>query len=522
MQAPLFTKHLIAIVLTIAATSYFTSVSLADGLPDLGEGAQADLSPHTERKVGEAIMVEIRLFEPSYLDDPEVSSYLNRLGGRIAANIDNSRQAFEFFALRDPTLNAFALPGGYIGVHTGLILAAQTESELAGVLSHEISHVTQHHIARSIASASQGAIISMIAMALAILASRNNPDAAMGAVVAGQAAGIQSQLSYSRDFEREADRVGLDLLDRSGMDIRAMGNFFERLQKSSRVYDNNAPSYLRSHPLTTERIADMGNRIEGRPHKAVEDSLDFLLVRAKLRSEGGTPTEAILDFKQLLTTGLQSGALAAAHYGLARAHLRARAYREAMNEIAWLRRPEQHRFTSPMINTLVAEIMSTSGDVRGAVKLLTEAHLRFPLERAVTYRLIDAILDINDNDAALRVIAESLPSFPNDASLYERQAKTYSRMGRRVQQHRAQAEAYYLLHQLPLAIEQLTLAQNLTKNESDGDYYENSQVDARIRQLKIQACDEARLLNAGSSSYRQRHPVPAFCRYFDRENDTIH
>lgn len=510
----------VALAILVVA-SVIPATSLADGLPDLGDSAQADLSPHTERKIGEAIMVEISLFDPSYLDDPEVASYLNRLGGRLAANVDNSRQAFEFFSLRDTTLNAFALPGGYIGVHTGLILAAQSESELAGVLSHEISHVTQRHIARSIANASQGAIISMVAMALAILASRSNPDAAMGAVVAGQAAGIQSQLSYSREFEREADRVGLDLLDRSNMDVRGMGHFFERLQKSGRVYDNNAPSYLRTHPLTTERIADMGNRIEGRPPRTVEDSFDFLLVRAKLRSAAGTPGEAILDFKQILTTSLRASALAAAHYGLARAHLRARAYPEATQELMWIRRAEQHRFTSPMIDTLAAEIMSASGDIRGAIKLLAEVHLRFPLERAVTYRLIDAMLEVRDNESALRVIAESLLRFPGDAELYERQAKTYARLGRRVQEHRAQAEAYYLLHQLPLAIEQLTLAQTLTKKEGDGDYYENSQVDARIRQLKVQACEEAKLLSSGNSSYRQRHPIPAFCRYFDRENDTV-
>lgn len=170
-------------------------------------------------------MQEIRALEPNYLDDPEVASYLNRLGGRLGANVENSRQAFEFFALRETNLNAFALPGGYIGVHTGLILAAQSESELAGVLSHEISHVTQHHIARMMVSSSQGQIVSMIAMALAILAARGNSDATMGAIVAGQAAGIQNQLNFSRDFEREADRIGLDLLEKSGMDVRAMGTF---------------------------------------------------------------------------------------------------------------------------------------------------------------------------------------------------------------------------------------------------------------------------------------------------------
>lgn len=516
MRTPRFRKRLISTLWITAVSGCLASFSLADGLPDLGEGSQAEVSPHAERKAGEAIFREIQAFDPGYIDDPEVASYLSRIGQRLAANAENSRQSFEFFALRDSSLNAFALPGGYIGVHTGLILAAHSESELAGVLSHEISHVTQHHIARMIVNSSQGQLLSMIAMALAILAARGNDDATLGAVVAGQAAGIQNQLNFSRDFEREADRIGLDLLEKSGMDVRGMGSFFERLQKVGRVYDNNAPSYLRTHPLTTERIADMANRIEGRPHKPVEDSLEFSLVRAKLRSQLGTPTEATLDFKQLLTTDLKEGALAAAHYGLARAHLRARAYADAMLELAMLRAGTQSKFASPLLYTFAAEISTAKGDLLDAIKILTDAHGRFPQERAVIYGLIDASMATKNYNKALSVIAESLLSFPNDAGLHERQAKTYAQMGRRVQQHRAQAEAYVLLHQLPLAIEQLALAQK----EGDGDYYENSRVDARIRQLKIQTCEEAKLLNAGSSAFRQRHPVPAFCRFFDRENDT--
>ncbi|MBP6110380.1 MAG: M48 family metallopeptidase [Rhodocyclaceae bacterium] len=516
MDAPRLRKKFRTTLLSIVVATGFSLNTYADGLPDLGEISQAEVSPHAERKAGEAIMQEIRALEPNYLDDPEVASYLNRLGGRLGANVENSRQAFEFFALRETNLNAFALPGGYIGVHTGLILAAQSESELAGVLSHEISHVTQHHIARMMVSSSQGQIVSMIAMALAILAARGNSDATIGAIATGQAASIQNQLNFSRDFEREADRIGLDLLEKSGMDIRAMGTFFERLQKFGRVYDNNAPSYLRTHPLTTERIADMANRIEVRPHKTVEDSLDFSLVRAKLRAELGTPVEAISDFKQLLTTELKGGALVGAHYGMARAQLRARAYADAKRELSWLRQAPQNQMTSPMLDTLVADVMTASGDAAGAIKVLTDAHGRFPQENAITYALIDALLVIKNHDKALSVTAEALLSFPNDAGLHERQAKTFAQMGRRVQQHRAQADAYVLLHQLPLAIEQLTLAQK----EGDGDYYENSRVDARIRQLKIQSCEEAKLLNSGSSSFRQRRPVPAFCRFFDRENDT--
>ncbi len=489
-----------------------TQVSIADGLPDLGEGAQAVFSPHAERRYGDAIIHEIRATESGYVDDPEISGYLNHLGGKLAANIEQGGQSFDFFALRDSTLNAFALPGGYIGVHTGLILAAQSESELGGVLAHEISHVTQHHLARNIVASGQGQLVSMVAMALAILAARNNPDVAMGAAVAGQAAGIQNQLNFSRDFEREADRTGLELLERSGYDIRGMATFFERMQKSGRVFDNNAPSYLRTHPLTTERIADMGNRIEGRPYKQVEDSLEFLLVRAKLRSDLGTGQEAVTDFTQRLAGGLSGSAESVARYGLARALLRARDYVNGERELAKLR---QQKIASPMFETLAAEFRRRGKDAAGAAALLTTAHARYPQERAITYALIETKLELRDNEGALRVATENLLSYPSDPELHALQAKTYAQMGRRLAQHRAQAEAYVLNRQVTAAIEQLTLAQK----EGDGNFYEQSQVDARIRELKFQLCDELRLLNGGNSAFRQRRPMPEYCRYFDYESE---
>src|SRR6185437_15948155 len=144
----------------------------------------------------------------TYVDDPEVSDYLSQLGSRLTGG----RQDFEFFAIRDPTINAFALPGGFVGVQTGLITTAETESELASVLAHEVSHVTQRHIARMLAQQQQMQMPMMVALAAAILLGRSRPDLAIGAAAGAQAAGIQAQLSYSRDFEREADRIGIQRL----------------------------------------------------------------------------------------------------------------------------------------------------------------------------------------------------------------------------------------------------------------------------------------------------------------------
>ena len=458
--------------------------SVAEGLPDLGESAQTEFSPAAERRIGEAIMHDIRR-DPAWLDDPEVSAYLNRLGNRLAAQSTESRQEFEFFALKDSTLNAFAMPGGYIGVHTGLILAAASESELASVLAHEISHVTQRHLARLMNKAGQGQISSMLALAVAILAARSSPDLAVGAAMAGQGAAIQNQLNYSRDFERVADRIGLGLLERSGFDIRGMSGFFERLQKFGRLYENNAPGYLRTHPLTTERLADMGNRIQSRPYRQAADSLEFQLVRAKLRAQLGTPRDAVVEFETRLRERSFPGAESAERYGLTQARLRDGNIAGAERELAELRRLKAQ---SPMIETLAAQLRLKQGDVAGAVKILREAQPRYPQERAIAYGLLETLLEGGQAQEALKLSEEDLLIYPSDARVHALQSKTYARLGKRLQQHRAQAESYLLLGQLPLAVEQMELAQK----SGDGNFYEQSRVDARLRELKLRLAEEAK------------------------------
>ncbi len=472
------------IVLAACWATCCAPVVLAEGLPDLGETAQAEFSPQMEKRVGESIMQDIRLREPSYLDDPEVVSYLNRLGRRLASNSDEARQEFEFFALHDTTLNAFALPGGFIGVHSGLILAAQSESELAGVLAHEISHVTQRHIARGLSKASQSQAASWVAIAVAILAARHNSDVAQGAMVAGQAASASQQLKFSRDFEREADRVGLQVLERSGFDVRGMGAFFERLQRFGRLYENNAPGYLLTHPLTVERISDMENRIQMRPYKQVPDTLDFSLVRAKLRAQEGQVQDAITEFETQIRERKFSSE-AAAHYGLAIVQWRAKNYPAAEAQVAQLRRLKVASF---MVETLAAELRLRQDDAAGAVKILKAAAARYPHERAVAYDLVEALLAAGRPEEALAATVAELQAYTTDYRMHALQAKSYAMLGKRLQQHRAQGEAYLLQGMLVPAIEQFDLAQKSV----DGDFYEHSQVDARLRELKRRQIEEAK------------------------------
>ncbi|MFN6961632.1 MAG: M48 family metalloprotease [Rhodocyclaceae bacterium] len=449
-----------------------------DGLPDLGELERSGLSLPAERRLGEKIMLEIRR-DPDYVHDVEIADYVDRLGQRLARHVEGARTSFEFFVVRDPMLNAFALPGGFIGVHTGLILAARSESELAGVLAHEISHVTQSHLARMFGTQSQAQLTSLLSLAVALLASRSNPDVAVGAALAGQAAVIQNQLNYSRDFEREADRFGLDLMEKAGFDTRGMASFFERMLQFGRLYENNAPAYLRTHPLTTERIADMENRIAQRPYKQVPDSVDFGLVRAKIRAYTGTPADAVAEFSAQLKSGKYARE-ADVRFGLAHALLRDGQLAAAQAELAALRRL---KLASPLVESLAAQLQLSRKDVAGAIETLRAARQRHPDARALTHALIEA--EIGAGDAArlaeaVTLTRQQIELMPGDARLHALLAKAYAAQGKRLLQHRAQAEAFLAEGRLDEAILQLELA----RQANDGDFYEQSEVDARLRELR--------------------------------------
>ena len=429
-------------------------------------------------------MNDIRLHEPSYVDDEEINDYLRQFGGRLVAASANPGGDFNFFAIRDNTVNAFAMFGGFIGVNTGTLLTAQSESELAGVVAHEISHVTQSHLARQIAKEKQNSIASMIAMAVGILAARSNSQVAGAAIVSAQAGSVQSQLAYSRDFEREADRVGYQTLEKSGFDVHGMGDFFERLQKAGRVYENNAPVYLRSHPMTLERISDMQNRAHEAPYRQVPDSLDFLLVRSKLRAQAGTAREAVTELETLLNEKKYFSEIAT-RYGLSYARLRAKDLAGAQREMDALKALKP---ASALISGLAAEIRVAAGDRPAAQAIYREAIQRYPRSRALIYGYAEALYGGRQYDQALHFLDAQLQLTPSDFKLYGLQAKTYAALGKRLQQHRTQAEFYVLQGQLIPAVEQLQFAQKA----GDGNFYEQSAVDARLRELRKQQLEEAK------------------------------
>ncbi len=472
-------------------------------LPSLGEAGSEDLPPAMERKIGEQIMAQIRR-DPDYLADPESTEYINYIGYKLVSFSAARSQDFTFFMVRDPMLNAFALPGGFVGVHSGLVIAAQSESELAGVLAHEISHVAQRHIARMLGQQKESMAIQIGALLLAILAARaggnSSGDLAQAAILGGQAAALQQQLNFSRDAEREADRVGFTTLVNAGFDGRGMEQFFGRLQQGSRLYEGTAPAYLRTHPMTVERIADMQNRTRGMTFRQRADAIDFHLVRARLRVLQETSVQGWrdqLDYFNNLLKSRSASVEAAAYYGASVAalklHLDALAYENAQAA----RRASIA--SSAMLDKLVAETQfaaATTDEQRAAaVAAAREVAARYPLSVVAVGNYIDLLIRSHQYQQAIDTLRTQLAITRSQPGYYALLGRSYEALGRRTLHHQAIAEMYALLGSKSAALQQMELA----RRANDGDFYTMSEVDARIRELQadLKADKEAMQARAG-------------------------
>ena len=459
-------------------------------LPSLGDPSSEEFSPVLERKVGESIMASLRA-NREIEDDAETVEYLNQLAAQLATQAAEG-YTFELFLVKDQTLNAFALPGGFIGVHTGLIQSAQTESELASVIGHEMGHVTQRHIARMLGQDKRSSILTLGALVLAILAARSSPNSAAALASVGPAAQIQSQLGFSRDAEREADRVGIQILEQSGFDTQDMANFFGRLQHASRFYENNAPAYLRTHPVTIERMADMQNRQRNMPYKQRLDNVDFYLIKARLKALANLSVDGLrqtrLSFEQQIKQKTSQN-MAATWYGYTVTLVEQRdwsaaerALQETKTALKALRRDPSH----PFLSILSTEIKLRTNDPASALLITTAAIKMFPTSRALMYEHIRTLQANGQHTQALQLLNKERETYKRDARLYSLSAESYAALNQRTAQHQMTGEYYLLIGALPAALEQFQLA----RQARDGDFYLNSIVDARFRELQQRLQDE--------------------------------
>ena len=480
-------------------------------LPALGESAAEEFTPGTERRLGDQIMAEVRR-DPAYYDDPLLLDHIQsiwdpllaaaRSRGNIGADLDTAF-AWESFLVRDRSVNAFALPGGYVGVHLGLIAMTTTSDELASVLSHEMSHVTQRHIARSIASSSRQSLVGMAALLLGILAASrsNNANATEAVIVGSQAAMVQGQLNFSRDMEREADRIGWGVYQQAGFAPVGMATMFERLDHANRLVDNGSFPYLRSHPLTVDRIGEARARLDAvaGPVMPLRPTLGHLLMQARARVLMEPAVQSLRRAQALDINGLTGVERVPALYGSAVASLelrepmRAQAALDAALALAKSSAPEDAR-AMLALGLAQAQVWLATGQPARAQAALDA--LRSPgagTNRPLLLARAQAALDVaraagGEADPTLRASTEALQTWVSehagDAAAWSALAQGANVLGLKLRALRAEAEAQAAIGDLNGAIDRLRAAQRQSRAAAGSpDFIEASIIDARLRDL---------------------------------------
>ena len=498
----------------------------ATRLPDLGDTASGDLNLGAERRLGDDTMVAIRR-DPSYFDDPLLAEYVQGVWQRLVAaakaqgHLDADLQAhfaFEPFLLRDKNVNAFALPGGYVGVNLGLVAAAESTDELASVLAHELVHVTQRHIARGTANASTQGMVGMAAMLVGLLAASRsgNIQLASAAVTGGQALAIQGQLNFSRDMEREADRIGFGVLTGAGFEAAGMSAMFEMLEQASRFYDNTSFPYLRTHPLTHERIGEARSRLGAAGAVKPASTLLAALMQSRARVLMDPRVEALQRLQQQeipaasarSAAALQRQLTAAYEAALACSLLRdwARARSKLDQGLAALSRaPGEQAAAGRIFALLDAEIALAAADAAAAQRaaagftdtsrpsMLMRAQLALaaggggPGSRAPGGEPLGVAPGLSSAlDRSLDELQTWTAANPRDASAWKALAQLWAGKGWEMRAARAEAEARYAVGDLRGAIDRLRAAQKLERAAVAADPIEASVVDARARTLEAE------------------------------------
>ena len=427
-----------------------------DQLPDMGAAAQSTLSLEDEYRIGRMVMRGLRE-SGGVMEDPEITEYLQSLGLRLSSQAHDGNRSFNFFLVNDPAINAFALPGGFVGIHSGLLLETRAESELAGVLAHEVAHVTQRHIARSIEAQSRTSLVSAAAMVAAIIlgtVAGAGSDATMGAVTAAQGLAAQAQISFTRENEYEADRVGIGILAAAGFDPNAMPAFFETMGRRTQLGPNMIPELLRTHPVTSARIAESKGRAAQYPPVEVHDAMSYSLIKERVRV---LSTPAGSDPRQYYAAviGSEPDASVAQVYGQALAQMMGGDAAGAAATFARLRAnyPQVLQF-----HTALGQAELASGNVKAALETLERARELAPRNVPVTLRYAEALMRAGRPKRAHEVLLDLFNNVPPTQEQIRVTAMAANAAGDVADAYSYMAEYHIMGGDLPMAINQLELA----------------------------------------------------------------
>lgn len=472
--------HRVIASILIAATFQAGNAGAAQSngvvLPELGDSTSSTFSSQQEYELGRAWLKMFRS-QVKTVSDPLLQDYVEYLVYKLASYSQLKDRRLEVVVIDNPTINAFAVPGGVVGLHNGAFLSADNEAQLASILGHELAHLSQRHFARGVEQQQRSAIPTMAGMLGAlVLAATSRGDAGMAAMAATQAAAQQNQLRFSRENEQEADRIGMETLEKADYDPNAFASMFENMLAANRYAGRNPPEFLLTHPLTESRVSDARNRAREYPRKVYVDNLDFQLMRARVEVQlANNNSEALKKFKARLKG--QSRNLEADRYGLALAYAQAGQFKEAREQLAPLLQKDSRRMAYVVSD---AQFDIAAGESERAIEKL-QAQLRvnpgnYPL--AMTYA--DALLKSNQPQLAEAVLQEQVKLRPTDPTVWYELAETHGLAGNILGVHQARAEYFVLNGVLDKAEQQLNYALKLVQNDS----ITSTKIEERIRQIK--------------------------------------
>ena len=466
---------LIVMSLALLWTSPAAHAANTSDLPDLGNAGSSLISSEKEYELGQAWLRSFRSqVKTAY--DPLLANYLEDLIYRLAEHSELDDRRLELVIVENKTLNAFAVPGGIIGVHEGLLLHARSEGELSAVLAHELAHLSQKHFARGVEAQRRSSIPNMLALlGSMVIAATAGGDAGMAALATTQAASLQARLNFSRHNELEADRLGMQTLARAGMDPNAVPAMFERMQRASRYY-RTPPEFLLTHPVSETRISDSKNRARDYPVSIVVETDDYDLMRARVQARyAQNAGEAIKRFKSDLKGDTANRT--AARYGLVLAYTEADKLNSARAAIKPLLLQDPRRIAYVLAQS---DIELRAGRVDKSIDLL-EQHLAInPGNHPLTMRYAEALLKQNRARECELVLLDHVELHPHDEHVWYLLAETHGLAGNIAGVHQARAEYFILNGIFDEAERQLSYALKLVR----GDYLATSRISERMRSIE--------------------------------------
>jgi len=471
-----FSKSVIAGILACVFTTTSLTTYANNDLPDLGTAAVNTFSLEKEREYGDAYMRIIRSSAPM-LNDPVLNQYLTELGNKLVAHATGVKTPFYFFLLRNDEINAFAFFGGHVGVHSGLFLNADTESELASVLGHEITHVTQRHLARSIEAQQKSSTATIAGMLGAILLAIAAPQAGMAALATTQALSTQSRINYTRLHEKEADRIGMQIMVDAGFDPNGSADFFSKLAARYR-FTTKYPQMLLTHPLPESRISEARISAKQYPSRRVADNLDFQLAKARIqvRFSNYSDSAALSIFEQQLKYHRNTFNTAAL-YGKALALFRLEQFDAAEKIIdALLQDAPNNLF---FLDTKT-DLFVQKGHYSAAIDMLLKAQQLKPTSHVININLANVYIEDNQIDKAIPLLEDLIFFDKQDQLAYQLLTDAYRKKGNKGMEHFVKAEYLALAADYKGAIDQL----NFAYKEAENNPLQLARIEARIRQFR--------------------------------------